>query len=102
MYLSRMVTHQVQEPIEIADAMNYKHSDYSQPIPTPLFITRTSNTQYTANESNLMLGQFSGYSTEEIKVGSLIDGKYKVEDAFPAKDGYAYYLSTIGKETPYE
>jgi hypothetical protein len=49
-----------------------------------------------------MLGQFSAYSTEEIKVGSLIDGKYVVEDAFPAKDGFAYYLSTLGKETPYE
>lgn len=102
MYFSRMKTHTVQEPIEIADEMNYKHSDYTDPTPIPFYITRTSNTQYTANETNLMLGQFSAYSTEEIKVGSLIDGKYRVEDAFPAKDGFAYYLSTLGKETPYE
>lgn len=96
MFFARMSNHEVQEPQSTDDGLGFKSKTYGEPFTAPLYIVRTSNESYTANDYSLSIGQWSGYCVNPLKKGALIDSLYRVEDCFPAHSGYCCYLSSIG------
>ena len=96
MFYHRMKPMRIQEMKLVDDGLGYEEEQLVDAGTALFYISRTSNEDYTANEVDLKLSQYSGYSDREMKRGSVVDGKYRVEDCFPALHGYALYLSSLG------
>lgn len=96
MFYHRMKPLEYQEVKQVDDGLGCIAEQLSDAGTALFYIIRTSNEDYTANEMNLRLSQYSGYSDKEMKRGSVVDGRYRVEDCFPARHGYALYLSSLG------
>lgn len=91
MFRSRMVEHQVQEPITQTDGLGFAFDDYDEPRAVPIYVTTPTQSTFAQNEFLAPRYDAVGFSLEDLPQGSLIDGEFTVEASRPHK-GFEWVL----------
>lgn len=96
MFYSRMTEHTLQKPVQVKDKLNHIQLQYEDCGTAFLYIVKTDETTYRANE--LITGEqfFTAYTQEpRIQREWVIDRKYKVSSVKPHRTGYALTLTLL-------